>query len=269
MRILLQGTGAADGIPAFFDDSRVSRHALANGGKDIRTRSAALIDGHLKLDFGPDTFSQAIRDRISPRDWSAVIFTHTHDDHFCRAELQYMLHSFTPHFFAPIPFYGNETIVAKLIERYPEWPFEIIATHSFEPFQEGDYKVTPIAAFHKLDEDCHNLIIQDGNSTFLYGTDTGYWREPTWEFLSDYRLDGMVIESTDGFVRSGYHGHMDCALVIQTTDRLREMGVLADKTPVVTTHHCHLGDATHAELEAHFAPHGITPGFDGMIIDLP
>jgi hypothetical protein len=35
----------------------------------------------------------------------------------------------------------------------------------------------------------------------------------------------------------------------------------------VTTHHSATGDMTHAELEAFFSPHGIQPGFDGMILE--
>jgi phosphoribosyl 1,2-cyclic phosphate phosphodiesterase len=51
MKVLLMGTGGADGIPALYGNDRVSKFARANGGKDLRTRSAALIDGVFKLDL--------------------------------------------------------------------------------------------------------------------------------------------------------------------------------------------------------------------------
>lgn len=268
MDILLQGTGAADGIPAFFDDSRVTRHARAEGGKDVRTRSAALIDGHLKLDFGPDTYAQVVRDRLNPRDWTGIAFTHTHADHFCRAELQYMLYSFTEHQFAPITLYGNDTIVERLDELYPDWPFEIIRTQSFESFHHLDFRITPIAAFHKLDEDCHNLIIERSGKSFLYGTDTGVWREPTWEFLQGFVFDAIVLECTDGFIKSGYHGHLDVTDFLNTLNRMRALGCVSDQTQIVTTHHCHRGEGTHAELQEFFKGHGVEVGFDGQMIHI-
>ena len=266
MEILLQGTGAADGIPAFFSESRVSTYARAHGGKDIRTRSGALIDGHLKLDFGPDSFAKVLRDRLNAREWSGIVFTHTHEDHLCRAELQYMLHTFTEHLFAPLTIYGNGMVVERLQERFPDWPLEIIETRSFESFDHADYKITPISAYHKLDEDSHNLIVEREGKTFLYGTDTGVWREPTWEFLPGFRFDAVVLECTDGFRKTDYFGHLDVNEFLQVTERLRSIGCIQDNSQVFTTHHCHLGDGTHDELQEFFAPPGVTVGYDGLKI---
>ncbi len=266
MEILIQGSGAADGVPAFLSNSRVCEYARAHGGKDIRTRCGALIDGHLKLDFGPDTFSQVARDKVVASDWTGIVFTHSHEDHITISELQYMLFSFTPDLFAPATLYGNAVIESKVWERYPDWPFEFIQTRSFESFDHLGYRITPIAAHHKLDEDCHNLLIEHEGKTFLYGTDTGVWHEPTWEFLTGVKIDALVIESTDGKVKSGYHGHLSLDEAVQVTNRLREIGTLASTAPVFTTHHCHYGDATHAELEELLAPHQMAPAYDGLRI---
>ena len=54
MKIQFLGTAAAEGIPALFCQCPVCRQARAAGGKEIRTRSGAIIDGKLKLDFGYD-----------------------------------------------------------------------------------------------------------------------------------------------------------------------------------------------------------------------
>ena len=95
MNIRLLGTGAADGIPGFFGNDMVSRYARENGGKDVRTRSAALIDGVLKIDFPPDTLTQVQRDLLDALDWTGLVFTHSDDDHFAVDELQYALFPFT------------------------------------------------------------------------------------------------------------------------------------------------------------------------------
>lgn len=268
MDILLQGTGAADGIPSFFGDDRVSRHARLHGGKDLRQRSAALIDQNLKIDFGPETWRQCLEHGVHPLDISAVLITHTHDDHLARNEIQYALIPFTQAEMMPFPFFGNQMAYDKIFERYPDWPIEFHLIRSFESFETTTYRVTPIAAYHKLDEDSMNFIIERDGKTFLYATDTGYWQPPTWEFLQGWKLDGMVIESTDGLHPTGYHGHLDLNGSIQVVRQLREMGTLDAETTVYTTHHAAYGDLTHAELEATLAPHAMAPGYDGFLLRL-
>src|SRR5690606_11830913 len=86
MNIRLLGTGGADGVPALYSDSRVSLYAREHGGKDIRSRAAALIDGVLKIDLGPDTWSQLTREGLDARDWTALLFTRSDADHFAPDE---------------------------------------------------------------------------------------------------------------------------------------------------------------------------------------
>lgn len=264
MNVRLLGSGAADGIPALFEDSKVSHKARCSGGRDLRTRCAALIDEALQIDFGPDSFMQLARCGLNPKGWSAIVFTHSHDDHFAPTELQYALYPFTSQEFAHFTIYGNEAICSRIESFYPDWPFEIVRTKSFEPFSHGRYEITPIHAYHKLDEDAHNLIFDDGKTRFLYATDTGFWQEHTWEFLRTQKIDGLVIECTEGNHRTTYYGHMDLKECVKAVKRLRTEGSIADDAPVFTTHHSHLGGLDHEGLERALAPHGIRPGYDGL-----
>lgn len=268
MRVHLLGTGGAEGIPGFYADSRVSQYAVQHGGKDVRTRTAALVDGHLKLDLPPDTHCQLVRDGLTARDWSALIFTHSHEDHFAPSEIQYALFPFTPHEALPYTIYGNERVCELIWQRYPDWPLDIVTTHSFESFPHGEYVITPIHARHKEDEDSHNILIHDGQRCFLYGTDTGIWPPETWEFLANKRIDLLVLECGEGFSATPYHGHLDVHDCIRVVNRLRDMGVLTPEAPVVTTHHGHMGDGLHHELEAALNPFGITVGYDGLVVEI-
>ena len=266
MKIQLLGTGAAEGIPALYQDSAVSRYARKHGGKDLRSPAAAVIDDLVKVDFGPDTYAQAAREQLNPADWQSLFFTHSDDDHLCASELQYCMFPFTEHEFCPFPIFGNEVVIAEIQRRYPEWPFELITTRSFESVKWQDYTITPIKAYHKSDEDAQNLIFDDGKVKFLYGTDTGIWEDPTWEYLSGVQLDGMVLECTDGFRKGAYFGHLCLSECVMIVEKLREAGILKKDAVVATTHHSHLGEATHGQLEDALRPHGIEPGFDGMVL---
>lgn len=267
MKIRLLGTGGADGIPGLFSDSRVSNHAREAGGKDIRSRSSALVDDGLKIDFPPDTFHQVIRDGLKPQDWTAVVYTHSDDDHLAVNQLQYALHPFTSHEKFEFTIYGNQAVIDRLWQRYPDWPMEAVVTQSFVPFCHGDYRITPIRANHKHDEDSHNLLIERDGRGLIYATDTGIWSEETWEFLQGLRAHALIIECTDGFSPSGYAGHLDIKQCVQVVERLKRQGTLSAATPVFTTHHSHQGNGTHAELSEALEKHGIHAGFDGLVFD--
>ncbi|MBL8048684.1 MAG: hypothetical protein JNJ45_08380 [Chthonomonas sp.] len=264
MEILLTGTGASEGIPSLYADSRVSQYAHQHGGKDRRSRASALVDGFLKIDMGPDTLGQVGALGLNPREWGAVLYTHSHDDHFAASELQYSLYPFTSLHECPYSIYGNQVVLDAIHLKYPEWPFDLHLTESFRAFQVAEYTVTPIHAMHKLDEDAQNLIISDGHSTLLYATDTGLWDETTWEFLRDFRLDALVIECTEGLNKTSYYGHLALSECVDQVQRLRKAGILRADGPVATTHISHFGDLTHAELANQLAPHNILAGYDGM-----
>lgn len=262
------GTGAAEGIPAFYSSTRVSEYARAHGGLDVRTRSAAIVDDCLKIDLGPDTLAQIHRDGLDARDWCALLYTHGHDDHFCLSELQYMLHPFSTCDQMPFAIYANETLVRRIREAYPEWPMELVRTKSFRTFNIGEYEVTPIHAYHLLEEDAHNFIIRRDGRTLMYATDTGVWREDTWEFLPGTSVDLLVIECGHGRVPSDYFGHLTLEDLIGVLARMRDIGAIHSHTRIVTTHHSHNGDMTHAETVEALAPHGAEPGYDGMVLDV-
>jgi phosphoribosyl 1,2-cyclic phosphate phosphodiesterase len=268
VKIRLLGTGGADGIPGIFSDSRVSNYARECGGKDVRTRSSALVDHGLKLDFPPDTFSQVIRDGVNPLDWTAVVYTHSDDDHLAVNQLQYALLPFTECDKFEFTIYGNTAVIDRLTARYPDWPIEAVVTRSFTPFRHGDYVITPFRANHKHDEDSHNLVIERDGKTLIYATDTGIWAPESWEFLGSVRADALVIECTEGFAPTAYTGHLDVFRCIEVVDRLRGSGVLSDSAAVVTTHHSHQGNGTHVELSRALLPHGIQVGYDGCVVEI-
>lgn len=268
MKLRLLGTGSAESIPAMFSNSRVSEHARRVGGKDVRSRSGALLDGIIKIDFGPDTVYHIHRDQLDAREWAALFFTHSHDDHCCITQLQYLVFPFNQEVCFPFPFYGNEQLAEKILEAYPDWPVEMHVIHSFETTKFCDYDVTPIRAHHMIEEEAQNLIFQKDGKTLLYATDTGIWQEPTWEFLQDWKVDALVIEATEGKNKTDYFGHLCFDSCVKVVNRLREMGTLSSESQVITTHHSHLGDMTHDELVEAFTPHDIVVGFDGIEIQI-
>lgn len=269
MKILLTGSGGADGVPGFFANSRVSQYAREHGGKDVRLRAGALIDGDLKIDFGPDTYAQCCALGLRAADWKHILFTHSHFDHYAPKLMQYAFPPFTDEGFRPAGVFGNANIIAGFDGAFDlSDKIERRQISSFETAQIGDYTVTPIRAYHKLDEDSLNLIIEKGGKALLYAVDTGIYQDETWSFLAGRKLDALVIECSEGFQTTDYWGHLSCEQLLGVLDKMRALGCLSDDTVVCTTHHSHTGNGTHDELEAFFMPKGIEVGFDGKSIEI-
>lgn len=87
MKLQYFGTAAAEGWPALFCDCDACRRAKAAGGRNIRTRSQALIDDRLLIDFPADTYLHVLHYGLDLNRVDAVIVTHAHEDHFYPKEL--------------------------------------------------------------------------------------------------------------------------------------------------------------------------------------
>lgn len=272
MKILLLGTSSAEGWPGLFCRCPACAKARALGGKNIRTRSSALIDGVLKIDFPPDTLHQLIRCNLDLLSLEALLITHGHDDHFAPAELQYRGIHFVPEPLEDrLPVYGPVDVM-QTIQRTRELQDAPLELHCMEPFEAMDvagYTVTPVLAQHDPARLCFNYLIADrSGKTLLYATDTGWYHQPTWRYLLSTRLDGIVVECTKGPHEGGYPAHLSIPDVVRMREKLIAGGALRADAPVVTTHMSHLGGLLHDEMEAALQPHGIQVGYDGMTFEL-
>ncbi|MEP0767588.1 MAG: hypothetical protein HRF45_13765 [Fimbriimonadia bacterium] len=272
MKVLLLGTGAADGIPALFCDCAVCRFARQHGGREIRSRSAALVDGRLKIDLGPDTLSHVHAHRLNPAEWRWVAYTHSHDDHFAPRELQYLFPPFATETTPNLEILANARIVQKIQCLAPE--AESLPARVLRPFEStdiGPYRLTGLLATHQNgDEESLNLLIDDGSSLLLYATDTGWWGERTWQAVESLPkpLDLLVVDCAHGDRTIEYNGHMGVDLVLRMRDRLAKSGAVTESSRVVSTHHCHRGGLTYEQLVARLEPSGIEAGYDGMYIEI-
>ncbi|MDR0856754.1 MAG: hypothetical protein LBM78_05035, partial [Clostridiales bacterium] len=81
MKIRYMGTAAAEGIPAMFCACDTCRRALAAGGKNVMTRSQALIDDDLVVDFAADTYMHFLQAGKTLAGLKYALITHSHGDH--------------------------------------------------------------------------------------------------------------------------------------------------------------------------------------------
>ena len=87
MKLKYLGTAAAEGVPALFCDCEVCQKSMKLGGKNIRTRSQAIIDNTLLIDFPPDTYWHFIQNNLPMDKIEHCIVTHSHQDHLYELDI--------------------------------------------------------------------------------------------------------------------------------------------------------------------------------------
>ena len=215
MKLKYLGTAAAEAIPGMFCNCRVCKNALAVRGKEIKTRSQAMIDGKLLIDFCPDTYLHIINYGLDLRWVHHCIITHSHMDHFladdfwCR--LEGMAHDIGDEVLnVYLTNAGYEKAKTILGGGFDSSRLKFHKIAPFEPFEIEDYRIIPLAANHDKSTDPVIYIIEKGEKTLLYANDTGIFPESTWEYLKGYGrvFDFMSLDCTGMLLKGWVNSHM-------------------------------------------------------------
>ena len=284
MRLHYLGTAAAEACPALFCRCPQCELARRVKGKEIRTRSGAIIDGKIKLDFGPDSYLHALKYGYNWADVHTLLITHSHEDHFdlteilCRREVCAHL----PEGEAPMTVYGNEAVISALSGRAGGM-IRLQTVQAFEAFDAEGYTVTPLQAVHMVpgkgkneysvlflgeevlrQENALFYMIEKDGKRILYAHDTDEFSDADMEFLKGKRLDLVSMDCTNGYLDLSYIGHMGANDNLRMKEKLISIGAADENTVFVANHFSHNGLKSFSEMEA------ILPGFavayDGMEI---
>lgn len=278
MKLTYLGTAAAEGWPALFCNCEYCVRAKESGGKNIRTRSQALINDDLLIDFPADTYSHALKNKL---DLSAVKYcfvTHSHIDHFQPTDLVMRMESCFAHNMTEprLDFYGNKAV----LDRYnrfvrdaeeEENPPSVTVNEieAYDTVQAGKYKVTALPAFHAPKETPFVYIITDGEKTILYLHDTGLLFDEVYDYLKENKVKADLISYDCTYVAlPSAGGHMGLDSVPVVRKRLEEIGVCKESTVHVVNHFSHNGKLLHDELCAEAEKLGFSVSYDGMSIEL-
>lgn len=286
MKIQFLGTAAAEGWPGLFCRCPACAEARRRGGKNLRTRSQAIIDDRLLIDYPADTYMHMLNHNIDLPNIKSCIVTHTHEDHFYPAEMV-MRGPWFANDIDDVPFtvYGNDSLMKIMEERvaldgpegqipgYIDWK----ELERFTPVEIEGYRVTPMSAEHNRPEKCFIFLIEKDGETILYGNDTAPFPQDTWEYLEKTKphlnlvsLDCTFLVNRDGATHMGIEG------CLRTRDRLVELGCADENTVWVINHFSHNGGirATdgkmflHEELEELMAGHGFLVSYDGKTVSI-
>lgn len=272
MKLTYLGTAAAEGMPAVFCDCAYCQEARRLGGKNIRTRSQAMINDDLLLDLPADTYMHFLNNNVRGDKINYLFITHSHMDHFYPNELQMRMDGFSHNRAVPTlkVFCGGKTYekLSEMIE--PHMHCEVILIKPFETVTLDGYTVTALPARHAEGDGALFYLIQ-GEKTVLYAHDTGYFFEEVFDYLEkqDLVFDLLSMDCTNVDIPIMDHDpHMGIPNIERVVARLTEMGKLRADTAIVINHFSHNANPLHHILEKRVEDLGYLVSYDGMQIDI-
>lgn len=279
MKIKYYGTGAGYGIPELFCNCSVCEYARKHGGKNIRTRSLAVLDDCIAIDLSVDAFHHNAFSGLNMKNIHHILITHNHHDHF-----------FTPDIFTraknmlqPAKIYitkesGKE--LSEIVKRFNEdfttgakdpEKFTKVEMHTIEvkkPIKIMQYTVVPLKARHADNLNAVMFVISHASKNMLWAHDTGLFLDDTVEWIKN---SGIVFDfvSLDCTLKRGEQitqSHMDLDWCLQMANLLRSNGNADENTKFVISHIGHLVEKNHDQLVEEAKEVGMTVAFDGMEI---
>lgn len=275
MQLQYWGTAASEGWPALFCRCEACRKARALGGRNIRTRSQALLDDSVLLDFPADTYLHALQYNRDLSDIRHVLITHSHEDHFYPLDMILKVPPYAHNQAEQkLNVYGNKTVIEMLMQaiRTCGLPYnevmeylQPITLQPFTSFAMDGYTVTALPADHIPHEDCYIYLIEKDGRVLLYAHDTGFFPASTWEYLRGKRIDLISIDCT--FVtHSCRRNHLGLPEVVEIRQKLQEMGCVTPKSQFVINHFSHNIPVLHDDLSAQAGKYGFLTAYDGMTV---
>lgn len=274
MKLLYLGTAAAEGMPALFCTCEACLEARRRGGRDLRTRSQALLDGKLLFDFPPDTLAHTLREGIDLSEVSDCLLTHTHTDHLYPDDFANRATGLSVVGDRTFTLWGSPGAVAYAEERVASCREKLRGFHTrslplYEAVQVGEFSVTALPASH--DPTAFPVMYLVGNTEdkhLLYAHDTGFFSEDVWHYFATHpvHLDLVSLDCTYGQrEKARTTGHMNLGANLLVRDRLSALGVADRKTVFVANHFSHNGkNVLYDEFSVAAKEQGILMSYDGM-----
>lgn len=276
MRLKYLGTGASEGWPAIFCECESCKKAMEKGGRNIRTRSQAVVDDKLLIDFPADTYMHVLYQGLDLSRIKNCIITHDHGDHLYSAEFENRQEGYVHIQSEPLlTVYGTGPVgkrVTEIMDLYnlnQEGRVAFKRITPFVPFKVDEYEITPLKADH--DPLCEPVfyIISDGKKSILYANDTGYFPDETWQYLEEHRpyFDFVSLDCTMG-VEEQRRGHMGISTDLEVRKRLIDMSCAGDNTIFCLHHFTHNSKLIYDELVPIAREYGFLVSYDGMTVEI-
>jgi adenosylcobinamide kinase/adenosylcobinamide-phosphate guanylyltransferase len=271
MRIILLGTGGADGWPNPW--CTCASCGWMREHHEIRGQTSALVDDVLLLDCGPEAPRAALRHGHSLTRVRHLLFTHAHPDHTGAAALMWRAWTGRRD---PLDVAGPPAVLAEC-RRWvsDDVPISWHVLQAGDELTLGEYRVRALAAAHGDDSIGPALVydVSDHDDhrmhdrRMLWATDTRQLPSETLAATRNRRYDAVLLEETNGNDFAAGTDHLDLRSWPATVAELRRVGAVTDTTQLLPIHLSH-GNPPLPRLRALMDAWGARVPDDGEIVDL-
>lgn len=286
MRFTFLGTSASEGYPNAFCGCENCEKARQAGGPSLRKRCAALIDGELLIDLGPDLMAASMQHGISLAKLRYCLQTHEHSDHLDPSHFGSRSPACGVVGAPRLQYYASQNAIqraARILRGEDPQMGLLDATvgdrlnldvHVVQPFQRfevGPYQVQSLKANHAYETTAMLYLIERDGKRIFYGTDTGVMPQETWDALEQVgkACALVVLDHTFGFNHQKRGTtHLNVDEFLEQVARLRSIGIIGASTRVFATHFGHHSNPTHPELVRFAAEHDYEVAYDGLTLEL-
>lgn len=273
MRLQYFGTAAADAIPTPFCNCEICRKSKQLGGRNIRTRSQALLNEDLLIDFNPDTVAHFLTYGVEWNQIDNCLITHSHADHLYVSDIiisRFSTNPHTVHYFSGKAGYEliNRELNSSQIMR-SENRADVTLVLPMIEFHAGGYDILPLPADHDPASSPLLYAIKRDGKKILYAHDTGLFPEETVQRLKSFgKLDLISLDCTGALAMPAWReGHMSLLSNIEMVERLTKEGIVDESTIKILNHFSHNGLATYDEIVKQAKPYGFLVSYDGMTVE--
>jgi len=287
MKIRFLGTAASPSMPLPFCQCNGCKQARLIRGKNLRKRSAIIINNDLLVDIGPDLMSATYEYNISIADVSICLQTHFHEDHFdpemiisrhCDygsvdvKELLLVASKQTLEMMDVI--IGRRCGYGSIFNEQVQHSFKIklLIMEPYKDYSIGNYIVTGYPANHgSPDHGCLLFKIGYEDKYVFYGTDTSSLYEEIWHHfeLTKTQFDLIILDCTYGINFESKQGdHLAINDFIVHVQRFINSGYVKNTGQIYATHISHEGIMEHSDFDTYAIEHDFQISYDGLSIDV-
>lgn len=270
MKLTYLGTAAAEGIPALFCDCEYCKEARKLGGENIRTRSQAIVNDDLLIDFPADSYSHFLANGIEGHKIKYLLITHSHSDHFYIEDFELRKPPFAHNMQEETLKIFCGTGTEKKLKEKNIQNISYKALKPFEQVQLDEYKITALPARHYQGDGALIYIIE-GEKKILYAHDTGGFYEEVFEYFEreSCKFDLISLDCTCvDIVVPDDAGHMGIENINRVVERLGKIGAVNQDTKIVINHFSHNANPIHHVLEERVKEYGYLVSYDGRCIEI-
>ncbi len=283
MKLQYFGTAAAEGIPSVFCNCPVCEEARKKKGRYIRTRSQAMIDGKLLVDFNADTYMHSLRYGVNLSALKHLFVTHVHEDHYYPVELLNRRKGYSPIVLEQtLTVHGSEDLAlyakqewqavnadSNSLSEHNRVLFDVL--RPYERTAIDGYFVTALPAEHGTPHPYIYIFEKDGKTLF-YRNDSGYLTEEHFNYLREkgIQFDLVSYECTwgDEDAKESVQYHLGLPNAITEREKLIANGNYKKDTVSVITHFSHnISGAGYGNMKKAAKKHGFILAYDGMKIE--